>query len=203
MNFGNPSQQHIELIQNSILVHEWESAGILEPLKRYPYPCETTTYGELQALVSLMDQTSPERIEHCNVVDDYLFDVWALYAESLGVTITGDQLYQWVMPYEPVIDYLKLYYNRPRPFQTAYAMNIPLYPRVKSGSTDSSYPSGHTLFSCWIAHALTARYPQYKSDWWWMVMDIKRTREELGVHYPSDGLFALRVYKELKHLWKI
>jgi hypothetical protein len=28
-------------------------------------------------------------------------------------------------------------------------------------------------------------------------MDVKKSREEGGVHYPSDGLFSMRIYKHL------
>lgn len=201
MIYGNPSYEHIELIENSILLKEWIAAGYLQPLMHMPYPCEMTSVLEVQALIPVVESMSPERLEHNLVMDDYLFDGWAAYIQSYGVSYTGDQVYQWVMPYEPIIDFLKIYYNRPRPFQIAGVHSIPLYPRVKSGSTDSAYPSGHTLFSCWIAHKLSLLHPELKSDWWRMVMDIKRGREELGVHYPSDGLFSLRVYKALKHMW--
>jgi len=29
------------------------------------------------------------------------------------------------------------------------------------------------------------------------VLDVKLTREQGGVHYPSDGLFSLKVYKHI------
>jgi hypothetical protein len=201
MIFGNPSSQSMERIQHSILLQEWKAAGILQPLMNMPYPCEMTTLLELQSLVPLVQGISPDRLEHCLVVDEYLYEMWSIYAQSYGVSYTGDQLHQWVLPYEPLIDFLKLHYNRPRPFQVAGLHSIPLFPHVKEGSTEAAYPSGHTFLSAMIAGKLSLLHPEMKSDWWWMVMDIKRGREELGVHYPSDGLFALQVYKQLKGMW--
>lgn len=201
MIYGNPSFEHIERMQQSTILTTWEAAGYLDRLKQYPYPNETLTKLEVLYLIELTNTTDAEQQEYNNLIDTNLFDVWSSYIETLGIKISGDELHHVVSIYDPIIDYLKLLYNRPRPFQFAGVHGLPLYPRVKCGSTDASYPSGHTLFSCWTAHYLTDRYPQHKSHFWRMVMDVKRSREELGVHYLSDGLFSLRIYKELKPLW--
>lgn len=203
MKYGNPSFTSMERIKQSILLREWELQGILDPVKCMPYPTDDVVYHELWSLVQLTQQISPDRLEHALVTDVYLYEVWAAYVQSFGITKTAAELEQWVLPYEPITDYLKIHYNRPRPFQVAGQWNIPLYPHVIEGSTDAAYPSGHVFLSALLAHALTLRHPKLKSDWWWMVMDIKKTREELGVHYPSDGLFALRVYTMLKPHWKL
>lgn len=201
MIYGNPAFEHIERMQQSALLHAWEAAGHLDRLKQYPYPDEALTKLELLAMVELVNGTDPVQQDYNNVIDEHLFDVWSSYIETLGINISGEELHHVVSIYDPIVDYLKVFYNRPRPFQMAGILGIPLYPRVKCGSTDASYPSGHTLLSCWVAHYLTDRYPQHKSNFWRMVMDVKRSREELGVHYFSDGLFSLRIYKELKPLW--
>lgn len=201
MIYGNPSFEHYELVRNSLLITSWETAGYLERVKHYPYPNEELTKLEVIALAELANAVDVDTQEYNNLIDTNLFDVWSSYIDTLGITMSGDELHQVISPYEPLIDYLKFYYNRPRPFQFAGMYKIPLYPRVKCGSTDSSYPGGHTLMSCWVAHYLTQRHPEHKRHFWRMVMDVKRSREELGVHYFSDGLFSLRIYKELKPLW--
>lgn len=201
MIYGNPSFEHIERMQQSALLHSWEVAGYLDRLKHYPYPDELVTTREVLQLIHLTNTADTDQQEYNNLIDTNLFDVWSAYIETLGIQISGEELHHVVSVYDPIVDYLKMWYNRPRPFQFAGVHGLPLYPRVKCGSTDASYPSGHTLLSCWTAHYLTQRYPQHKSNFWRMVMDVKRSREELGVHYLSDGLFSLRVYKELKPLW--
>lgn len=203
MIYGNPSYEHITAVRDSLLVEEWKATGHLDLLCQVPYPCMATSRLELLALVPVVNNVSPERLEHNLVVDEYLSEVWAAYARSYGVSVTGELLDAWVLPYTPIITYLKMQYNRPRPFQLAGVYNIPLYPRVKVGSTESSYPNGHVLQSCWIAHKLSLLHPELSSDWWHFVLDIKAGREELGVHYVSDGLFALQIYQALKDLWKI
>jgi hypothetical protein len=42
------------------------------------------------------------------------------------------------------------------------------------------------------------RYPHLKDDLMDLALDVKKTREEGGVHYPSDGAFAILVYHRLK-----
>jgi hypothetical protein len=40
-------------------------------------------------------------------------------------------------------------------------------------------------------------HPELSKDLMLFVLDVKKTREEGGVHYPSDGLFSLHIYKHL------
>jgi hypothetical protein len=141
---------------------------------------------------------TPDDLAYANDVDANLFEVWSRYIASFGYIVSAEQVYQWTVPFEPIIDYLKLHYNRPRPFQVAGQLNLPLYPSVEEGSTDSAYPAGHTLLSLYIYHKLVALYPMYKREWLRMVCDVADTRLDLGVHYPSDNLFSFQVYNHIR-----
>jgi acid phosphatase (class A) len=164
-----------------------------------PYPDENTTRNELLHLVELTNNMDSERLEECNLIDVMLYEYWSNYLDSLGVSIPSNQLEGMVIQYEPITDFLKLHYNRPRPFQMAGVMGIPMYPRVTvEGSTDASYPSGHTFLSLCIYQVVGNIYPHIKSDLMKMVLNIKLSREELGVHYPSDGVFSFQVFKHLR-----
>jgi hypothetical protein len=198
--YGNPSYEALELIYNSILVKEWESRGVFEPLLQMTYPCEKTTQGELWYLVELSLSVDSERMQRVKQLETDLFGAMAEFLGSYGIEQTGDQVYQNVQVYEPIIDYLKLHFNRPRPAQAAGYYGIPLFPKQTTNSNDSAYPSGHTLFSLFFYDYYGKRYPKLKSNLMDFVFDVKLSREEGGLHYPSDGLFAFQVYNHIKDL---
>lgn len=198
MIFGNPSQHSIDLIKNSQLLREWELRGIFGALKQYPYPCEMTTRLEIEYLISVVNGMDSTRAAYVQRLDEDLFGVMSEYLGSYGVTATAEEIKGLVDPYEPIIDYLKIFYNRPRPFQVAGVVGLPLYPRVKHYSTESSYPSGHTLFALFFYHIYGTRHPHLKQDLMKFVMDVKLSREQAGVHYPSDNLFSFQVYRHLQ-----
>jgi hypothetical protein len=190
MIYGNPSYESVQAIKNSILVREWVRLGVFDTLKNMPYPDETTTTEELWHLVELQKTVDTPRLEYCKRVDVDLYGVMSEFLAVYGVTEPTEQIKHNLDIYEPIIDYLKVVYNRPRPFQTAAAYGVPLYPLVKTDASDSSYPSGHTLLSLFFRHIYMKRHPELSKELMGFAMDVKKTREEGGVHYPSDGLFS-------------
>lgn len=198
MIYGNPSYESVQLIKNSILVREWSRLGVFDTLKNMPYPDEETTQQELVYLVELQRTVDSNRLAYCKKVDVDLFGVMSEFLASYGVTESAEQIKHNTDVYDPIIDYLKVIYNRPRPFQTAGTYGIPLYPLIKTDASDSSYPSGHTLLTLFFRHIYMKRHPELSKELMHFVMDIKLTREQGGVHYPSDGIFSLKVYAYLK-----
>jgi acid phosphatase (class A) len=199
MIYGNPSYESVELIRNSILLREWMRLGVFEPLKEMPYPEEMETRQELEYLLQLQKSVDSPRLEYCTRVDEQLFEVMSEFLASYGITESADQIYANIEVYEPIIDYLKVVYNRPRPFQTAAAYGIPLYPLLESKVAGSAaYPSGHTLFGLFFRHIYMKRHPELGKELMRFVVDVKLTREQGGVHYPSDGIFSMHIYKHIK-----
>lgn len=198
MIYGNPSHETVELIKNSVLLKKWNRMGRLDALKEIPYPDEEVTKLELWHLVDLSKSVPNSRIKYLEELDDDLFGVMSKFLKYHGINESADRIHANLKMYEPLIDYLKFGYNRPRPFQTAGLYGIPLYPKIKNDSSDSAYPSGHTLFALWFRHMYKKTYPELANDLMKFVLEVKLSREEGGVHYPSDGHFSFKVYKHLK-----
>lgn len=200
MIFGNPPYQNVQAMKNSILLHQWKSQGILEPLLGMPYPCEITTQAELWDLVAKTRMISSHRLAWCQWIHTNLAEGWAQYVQTLGVTYEAEYFQNIFDQYDPISMYLKYYYNRPRPFQTAGYYGIPLYPHTDhpAGSSEAAYPSGHTFLSLIAYHTVGKVHPELRKDLMKFVMDVKLSREEMGVHYVSDGLFAFQVYRQVK-----
>jgi len=198
MIYGNPSYESVQSIKNSILIREWNRLGVFDVLKNMPHPCEVTTADELRYMVELQKGVDTPRLDYIKRVDDTLYEVMSELLDVYGITESPEQIQHNLSIYEPVIDYLKAVYNRPRPFQTAGAYGIPLYPFLESRTAGSaSYPSGHTLLALFFRHIYMKRHPELSKEFMRFAMDVKKTREEGGVHYPSDGLFSIKVYQHL------
>jgi len=198
MIYGNPSYESVQTIRDSILLREWMRLGVFESLKHIPYPDEMMTQQELQYMLGLQKTVDEPRMDYIKKIDKHLYDVMSEFLETYGVTESADQIRTNVEMYEPVIHYLKVIYNRPRPFQTAGVYGIPLYPLLESRNAGTaSYPSGHTLLALFFRHIYMKRHPELSKELMRFAMDVKKTREEGGVHYPSDGLFSIKVYQHL------
>lgn len=198
MIYGNPAYSSVQSVKNSLLLREWNRLGVFNELKRMPYPDEAETQRELWYLIEVGNTVDSYRLQYIESVDKYLFDVMSEYIGTFGVTVSAEEIKQRLDLYDPIIDYLKMVYNRPRPFQTAAAYGIPHYPRLKTDASDSSYPGGHTLLSLFFRHIYMQSHPELARPLMQFVLDVARTREEGGVHYPSDNLFSMRVYKHIK-----
>jgi len=199
MIYGNPTYKHVLAIKNSILVREWSRLGVFDMLKNVPYPDEMMAQKELLYMVGLQRGVDSNRLDRINLYDEFLYEAMVDFLGSYGVTATVEEIKQKLDMYEPVIDYLKMVYNRPRPFQTAGMYGIPLYPLLERvcGDGASSYPSGHTLLALLFRHFYMKSHPELSKELMQFAMDVKKSREEGGVHYPSDGLFSMKVYKHL------
>lgn len=199
MIYGNPSYDSVDRIKTSVLLREWSRLGVFDPLKNMPYPDEKDTQSELRHLVEVGKHVDTVRLEYVKKVDRHLYDVMSEYIASYGVMVSTAEIKQQLDVYKPIIDYLKVVYNRPRPFQCAAVYGIPLYPRLESTKANTaSYPGGHTLQALFFRHLYMESHPDLADPLMELVWDVARTREEGGVHYPSDNLFAMHIYNHLK-----
>jgi membrane-associated phospholipid phosphatase len=198
--YGNPAYESVELIRNSILLREWIQKGVFDELLQNEYPSEDIVKQELLYLLELSNNLDSARLEKIVRLDRDLFGVMSEFLQSYGINHSKEQVYANIQIYEPIIDYLKIKFNRPRPFQTAAYYGIPLYPKIKTDASDSSYPSGHTLFSLYFYDYYGKLFPQLKKDLMNFALDVKLSREEGGVHYPSDGIFSFKIYQQIKNL---
>lgn len=197
--YGNPSREVVDSLANSVLLKKWNSMGRLDMLKEMPYPDEEMTKKELWHMVDLSKDIPSSRIKYLKEVDKNLFGVMSEFLRYHGIDEPKEKIKTNLQVYEPLIDYLKMGYNRPRPHQAAGHYGIPLYPILESKTAaTASYPSGHTLYALWFRRMYKDLYPHLANDLMKFVLEVKLTREEGGVHYPSDGHFSFKVYKHLK-----
>jgi hypothetical protein len=173
---------------------------MLDSVLHIPYPSDDKTIIEVAQLLSM----APDNLRLKKVLE-YEYDLlgaMSRFLASYGIEESKKQIKHILSIYKPIEDFLKIKYNRPRPFQFAAYYDLPLYPKLKTDASSASYPGGHTLTSMWFRHHYMKTHPELKSDLMDFVLDVKRSREEGGVHYPSDGAFSILVYHRLKHYFR-
>jgi len=198
LQYGNPRLEDIETVRNSLLLRQLILSGHMSSLLSIPYPSDVSTIDEVVELINL--QVDSNRLEKIKRYETHLYDEMALFLNSYGVEADGATIKQQLSVYDGIENYLKMKYNRPRPHQFAGAFSLPLYPRIRSDHGTASYPSGHTLTSMWFRHIYMKSHPELSDDLMDFVLDVKLSREQGGVHYPSDGVYSLIVYHKLKHV---
>jgi membrane-associated phospholipid phosphatase len=87
---------------------------------------------------------------------------------------------------EPLIFWLKDQINRPRPYQLARSYDLPLRPLIHTDAMSASYPSGHAATAYLMSGYLGRKYPEHKTELDELGKRIAESRENTGIHFPSD-----------------
>ena len=96
-----------------------------------------------------------------------------------------------------IVDHLKFYYNRPRPYQLAEHYDISINRIITKTHKTPAYPSGHTMYAALISEILSDKYPQHTKEFTNLVDLCGKARELQGVHYPSDNTVAKTIIKTI------
>lgn len=120
--------------------------------------------------------------------------------QSLGIPWSNEVFTYVKSQISPLTAILKAKYNRPRPFQVAYYREIDLFPFSSITAWSASYPSGHTLLAGYFLQIIGYVYEGIAPKLQKAVSMVAKSREALGVHYPSDNNFSLDILKKvMKH----
>lgn len=96
-----------------------------------------------------------------------------------------------------IIDHLKFFYNRARPFQIAKELNIKIDRIITKTHHTPSYPSGHTMYAALAAELLIDKYPEHRTKLDAITKQCGLGRVLQGVHYPSDNTAAIKIIKSI------
>tara|TARA_R100001440_G_C2520028_1_gene118762 strand:+ start:1464 stop:2486 length:1023 start_codon:yes stop_codon:yes gene_type:complete len=109
-----------------------------------------------------------------------------LHLTSEQLDDLNDALYQIT----PIIFELKYFYNRPRPYQVAPKLGLPLkYLEVESAETPA-YPSGHSTQGIFIGHFLGDLFPLHRDNLIEIGNNIGISRLIGRLHYPTDDILG-------------
>lgn len=202
IKFGNPAKEHVIKVKKDkagVLKKCLELGIVDDILKNHPYPANDSdeTKKELDYLVKITGDASDEEVRICELVETNHYDIFSIFGKKLGINVSSEKIESWVTNVDPVLFYLKDKFNRARPYQLADAMNIPLYPIIRTDANSAAYPSGHTLDFLVILHHFGKMKPESAKELKNFYEQIKKIREVSGVHYPSDRKISEYLFQNL------
>jgi acid phosphatase (class A) len=202
LKYGNPREEHVKKIakdKGGVLRGALKAGIIQDIIQNYPPPknSSSTTKKELEYLDTLTDSLSNRERRFCEVMEDSHYKWFQKIGEKLGITTTADELKELVSKVDPVIFYLKWKFNRPRPYQLAGELEIPLHPVIATDANSAAYPSGHTMDFLIIIHNFKKKKPELGEKLDELYKKVRHVREMSGVHYPSDRKISEILFKKL------
>lgn len=156
------------------------------------------TKNELLYLQSLTNNRSKQELDLIYTVDTdpmILFkDVISKYNLEFPAKFFTSMYYTCAIA---IVDHLKFYYNRARPYKLAEHYGISIDRIITKTHKTPAYPSGHTMYAALIAEILSDKYPEHKKEFDKLVDLCGKARELQGVHYPSDNAAAKKIIKTI------
>lgn len=197
--YGKMQPQHEFLIkpENKFLQH-FERIGVMDKIKSLTPPCEEGTMRELNYLKDRTDNASQEQIQFANtaeISENELYDKFI--RENLGINIPTNFVNSIIDQIDPVIFYFKKYFNRSRPEQFAKKINMPFQYGISAEIKHPAYPSGHALDSYIMEHVMTQLRPDMISQISDFCKNMRESRLDVGLHYPSDNVISKIIAKEI------
>ncbi len=194
LNYGNTQQKHIDTVNRQSTDME-TVLGVYMSLENKPCPLPppppnggTDTLLELNHLIELQTSSTDGEREYAVRMDILRnhYEMWATEATR----ITGDEYeYDFFKKISTCIDgylnYMKMKYDRPRPYQLAPIMGKRLYMFIEEPGT-ASYPSGHSMDAWTFAMILSKRHTAHERELYAIAHSIGISRMIAGVHFPSD-----------------
>lgn len=194
LNYGNTKQKHIDTVNRqstdmtTVLGVYMSSLNSRCPLPPPPPNGGTETVLELNHLVELQTSSTDEEREYAVRMDILRnhYEMWTTEATR----ITGEKYeYDFFRKISTCIDgylnYMKLKYDRPRPYQLAPMMGKRLDMFIEEPGT-ASYPSGHAMDAWTFAMVLSKKHPSQEREFYGIAHSIGLSRMVAGVHFPSD-----------------
>lgn len=177
---------------------EFKGINILKILPKPAKNSSSKTKEELREISNLTSNRSLEDIKLVYSVDDDPLNIFNPIIKKYNLVFSNKdfrQMYHETM--SPLIDHLKAFYNRARPFQLASKLNIKIDVLLTNTHQTAAYPSGHTVYAALIGEILSDSYPDKRGIFEDLVQKTAKARVLQGVHYPSDNIVSITLMKKL------
>tara|TARA_R100000008_G_scaffold79592_1_gene61384 strand:+ start:661 stop:1329 length:669 start_codon:yes stop_codon:yes gene_type:complete len=168
-------------------VPESVTIGWKEVLADPPDNSSETTKKELAYISELTSNLSSSELDLIKLVDANPNLLYHKILKKHGLEFPYKMFGKAWDIISPVIKNLKYKFNRPRPYQLAPIYDIKIRVTETSTHHTPAYPSGHTAYAALGAYILSAKYPDYSSEFFSKVSAAGMARMLQGVHYPSDN----------------
>lgn len=162
-----------------------------------PFPKNDSeeTKKELVELYNRTNSVSDTDLDFAIRAERNHFKEWVRFCMENGVIVHEYMFKEMEAQTDGLIYFLKNHYNRPRPFQLGFHLNVPIEPVVNHGANTAAYPSGHAFDAQLIALVLTSKYPNLSCKFQTFADKVAESRKNLGLHYQSDNTFGQELAK--------
>jgi hypothetical protein len=192
--YGNPQLSQKEAIEKGSLITErMKNTPMWNKWMNTPPPSQESLTPVLMQM-STMKSEEPQFLEE---VELDLYGILARECTSLGVETTIEELKKIAEDLDPITFAVKYHYNYPRPYQTAYALKVPLYPIQSTNASSPAYPSGHAIDSYVICGLMARRKPEVKEALMKLAQRVTEARITSGIHYPFDAEFGKQIAEDI------
>jgi len=183
--YGYSSEENTAFMNNKSIFDKYYLNFLNTP---FPANSSDTTKNELNEIAKVMNEHKDNKaFMQCDR------DINVYYLAQLkkaGINISEDIINLIIAQIAPIIMRLKHFYQRARPFQTAWYHEIPVFPKASLVAESPSYPSGHGGQSRFLVLVLAEIFPE-KREWLIQLSEyVALSRLGMGVHYKSDNTFG-------------
>ena len=198
-NYGTLQPQDIAKIsEDDKFISHFRNNGVLSRLESQTPPNEAKTLQELNQLKSIMANATDEMLRfalNAEVDESSMYQKFMM--NELKLHVPNDFMTKLLDQIEPIMMYLKKHFNRARPEQFASANNIPFQVSITHTALHPAYPSGHALDSFVMEYVMKQLAPNDIEKIENFTEQMRQSRENVGLHYPSDSVFSNQIADEI------
>ena len=185
LQYGYPSAENGMYLNHATIFDKYFSQF---KETNFPENDSIKTYNELKVIQDIMEKNFDSKSSR--VID---IDVLVFYTNQFnkqGLNVSVDVLKLIIGEISPLIMRLKMFYQRPRPYQIAWLGKIEILPLGSTSALSPAYPSGHGAQSRLIGLILSEAYPDKKEFLMKITDFVADSRVAMGLHFPSDNVFG-------------
>lgn len=193
--YGNPTVElrMIETRPNNIKDWFIRNGHAEAVIRQCPLNSSQATRNDLQDTMSKMESATDADVAFAKAAEDSLVKTFVDFIVDKGHTASETECNTIIEQTDPLLFFLKNQANRPRPYQLAHALELPLYPLIHTNANSASYPGGHAFDSYNLARYFGKKYPEIAEDCMAFAEKLGETRVYTGIHYPSDNTISKKI----------
>jgi acid phosphatase (class A) len=163
--------------------------GLIHELPLPPKNSDPIVAEEIEFMHKMLSQASEEQIQFAKNVHDLKsnYRLWSIFANKLtGEDYDASYFNDIADQTDGLINYVKLQFNRPRPYVLAEAMGRPFEINVDKRYSTASYPSGHSCEAYMFGMIMARKHKKYANLFHKFAQKLANSRIIAGVHFPTD-----------------
>jgi hypothetical protein len=195
IEYGNPAIELKVIETEPSDIKDWFiKNGYAEAIiNSCPANTSSTTLDDFRIMQEKMSTITPEDLSFARFVEKELPQSIIDFLDAKGKQASMSEYFAIDGQIEPLLFFLKDKINRPRPFQLSKYLGIPFYSLIRSDANSASYPGGHALTSFVVCEYYARKYPELRDELDFLANRIANSREQVGLHYPSDTEISRKI----------